>query len=260
MKLSLYQIDAFANKVFEGNPAAVIPLEDWLPAKTMQLIASENNLSETAFFSPSDNNYEIRWFTPNGEIELCGHATLASAYVLFNILNYKREQIEFNSLSGKLTVKKVNDLFRLDFPSQNPIKCKMPRLLSEGLGRESNNCYKNEDYLVVFETENEIVNINPDFNKLKILDSRGVIITAPGLNYDFVSRAFFPKYGVLEDPVTGSAHTKLIPYWAEKLGRSKLIAKQVSKRGGELFCENDKNRVYISGHAKLYMKGEIEIN
>ena len=260
MKLSLYQIDAFANKVFEGNPAAVIPLEDWLPAKTMQLIASENNLSETAFFCPSDNNYEIRWFTPNGEIELCGHATLASAYVLFNILNYKTEQIEFNSLSGRLTVKKVNDLFRLDFPSQNPIKCKTPRLLTEGLGRESNNCYKNEDYLVVFETENEIANINPDFNKLKMLDSRGVIITAPGLNYDFVSRAFFPKYGVLEDPVTGSAHTKLIPYWAEKFGRSKLIAKQVSKRGGELFCENHKNRVYISGHAKLYMKGEIEIN
>ena len=260
MKLSLYQIDAFANKVFEGNPAAVIPLEDWLPAKTMQLIASENNLSETAFFCPSDNNYEIRWFTPNGEIELCGHATLASAYVLFNILNYKTEQIEFNSLSGRLTVKKVNDLFRLDFPSQNPIKCKMPRLLTEGLGSESNNCYKNEDYLVVFETEDEIANINPDFNKLKMLDSRGVIITAPGLNYDFVSRAFFPKYGVLEDPVTGSAHTKLIPYWAENFGRSKLIAKQVSKRGGELFCENHKNRVYISGHAKLYMKGEIEIN
>jgi PhzF family phenazine biosynthesis protein len=260
MKLSLYQIDAFANKVFEGNPAAVIPLEDWLPAKTMQLIASENNLSETAFFCPSDNNYEIRWFTPNGEIELCGHATLASAYVLFNILNYKTEQIEFNSLSGRLTVKKVNDLFRLDFPSQNPIKCKTPRLLTEGLGRESNNCYKNEDYLVVFETEDEIANINPDFNKLKMLDSRGVIITAPGLNYDFVSRAFFPKYGVLEDPVTGSAHTKLIPYWAEKFGKSKLIAKQVSKRGGELFCENHKNRVYISGHAKLYMKGEIEIN
>jgi PhzF family phenazine biosynthesis protein len=212
MKLSLYQIDAFANKVFEGNPAAVIPLEDWLPAKTMQLIASENNLSETAFFCPSDNNYEIRWFTPNGEIELCGHATLASAYVLFNILNYKTEQIEFNSLSGRLTVKKVNDLFRLDFPSQNPIKCKTPRLLTEGLGRESNNCYKNEDYLVVFETEDEIANINPDFNKLKMLDSRGVIITAPGLNYDFVSRAFFPKYGVLEDPVTGSAHTRLIPY------------------------------------------------
>jgi len=260
MKLSLYQIDAFANKVFEGNPAAVIPLENWLPAKTMQLIASENNLSETAFFCLSDNNYEIRWFTPNGEIELCGHATLASAYVLFNILNYKTEQIEFNSLSGSLTVKKVNDLFRLDFPSQKPIKCKMPRLLTEGLGRESNNCYKNEDYLVVFEREDEIANINPDFNKLKKLDSRGVIITAPGLNYDFVSRAFFPKYGILEDPVTGSAHTKLIPYWAEKFGKSTLIAKQVSKRGGELFCENDKNRVYISGHAKLYMKGEIEIN
>jgi len=260
MKLSLYQIDAFANKVFEGNPAAVIPLENWLPTKTMQLIASENNLSETAFFCPSDNNYEIRWFTPNGEVELCGHATLASAYVLFNILNYKTEQIEFNSLSGRLTVKKVNDLFRLDFPSQKPIKCKMPSLLTEGLGRESNNCYKNEDYLVVFETEDEIANINPDFNKLKNLDSRGVIITAPGLNYDFVSRAFFPKYGILEDPVTGSAHTKLIPYWAKKFEKSKLIAKQISKRGGELICENNKNRVYISGHAKLYMKGEIEIN
>lgn len=260
MKLSLYQIDAFANKVFEGNPAAVIPLENWLPTKTMQLIASENNLSETAFFCPSDNNYEIRWFTPNGEIELCGHATLASAYVLFNILNYKTEQIEFNSLSGSLIVKKINDLYRLDFPSQKPIKCKMPSLLTEGLGRESNNCYKNEDYLVVFETEDEIANINPDFNKLKNLDSRGVIITAPGLNYDFVSRAFFPKYGILEDPVTGSAHTKLIPYWAKKFEKSKLIAKQISKRGGELFCENNKNRVYISGHAKLYMKGEIEIN
>ena len=260
MKLSLYQIDAFANKVFEGNPAAVIPLEDWLPAKTMQLIASENNLSETAFFCPSDNNYEIRWFTPNGEVELCGHATLASAYVLFNILNYKTEQIEFNSLSGSLIVKKINDLYRLDFPSQKPIKCKMPSLLTEGLGRESNNCYKNEDYLVVFETEDEIANINPDFNKLKNLDSRGVIITAPGLNYDFVSRAFFPKYGILEDPVTGSAHTKLIPYWAKKFEKSKLIAKQISKRGGELFCENNKNRVYISGHAMLYMKGEIEIN
>lgn len=260
MKLSLYQIDAFANKVFKGNPAAVIPLEDWLPAKTMQLIASENNLSETAFFCPSDNNYEIRWFTPNGEVELCGHATLASAYVLFNILNYKTEQIEFNSLSGSLIVKKINDLYRLDFPSQKPIKCKMPSLLTEGLGRESNNCYKNEDYLVVFETEDEIANINPDFNKLKNLDSRGVIITAPGLNYDFVSRAFFPKYGILEDPVTGSAHTKLIPYWAKKFEKSKLIAKQISKRGGELFCENNKNRVYISGHAKLYMKGEIEIN
>jgi len=260
MKLSLYQIDAFANKVFEGNPAAVIPLENWLPTKTMQLIASENNLSETAFFCPSDNNYEIRWFTPNGEVELCGHATLASAYVLFNILNYKTEQIEFNSLSGSLIVKKINDLYRLDFPSQKPIKCKMPSLLTEGLGRESNNCYKNEDYLVVFETEDEIANINPDFNKLKNLDSRGVIITAPGLNYDFVSRAFFPKYGILEDPVTGSAHTKLIPYWAKKFEKSKLIAKQISKRGGELFCENNKNRVYISGHAKLYMKGEIEIN
>ena len=260
MKLSLYQIDAFANKVFEGNPAAVIPLENWLPTKTMQLIASENNLSETAFFCPSDNNYEIRWFTPKDEVELCGHATLASAYVLFNLLNYKTEQIEVNSLSGSLIVKKINDLFRLDFPSQKPIKCKMPRLLTEGLGRESNNCYKNEDYLVIFETEDEIANINPDFNKLKNLDSRGVIITAPGLNYDFVSRAFFPKYGILEDPVTGSAHTKLIPYWAEKLEKTKLIAKQISKRGGELFCENNKNRVYISGYAKLYMKGEIEIN
>ena len=260
MKLSLYQIDAFANKIFEGNPAAVIPLDNWLPDKTMQSIAQENNLSETAFFCPSDNNYEIRWFTPNSEVELCGHATLASAYVLFDILKNKSTQITFESLSGLLIAKKVDNLFRLDFPSQKPKKCDMPKLLAEGLGEESKNCYENEDYLVVFDNEDKIASINPDFNKLRMLDLRGVIITAPGLDYDFVSRAFFPKYGILEDPVTGSAHTKLIPYWAEKFEKSKLKAKQISKRGGELFCENDGDRVYISGHAQLYMSGEIKID
>jgi len=260
MKLNLYQIDAFASKVFQGNPAAVIPLKNWLADETLQLIAQENNLSETAFFCFSDDYYEIRWFTPNSEVELCGHATLAAAYVIFNILNIKSNQIIFKSLSGLLIVKKIDDLFRLDFPSQKVKKCDMPKLLSEALGDLVVDCYQNEDYLVIFDNENVLAKIKPDFNKLSMLDLRGVIITAPGDHYDFVSRAFFPKYGIMEDPVTGSAHTKLIPYWAEKTGKSIFKAKQISKRGGELFCEYNGNRVYISGYAQIYMRGEIEID
>ena len=260
MKLALYQIDAFANKVFEGNPAAVIPLDDWLPEKTMQSIAQENNLSETAFFCQSSNFFNIRWFTPNGEVKLCGHATLASAYVIFNFLNIKTTQISFKSLSGILKVKKEDDLYTLDFPSQVPRRCEMPIPLKEGLGKENGTCYKNEDYFVVFDREEQIKKISPDFNKLASLDLRGVIVTSPGEDYDFVSRAFFPKYGILEDPVTGSAYTKLIPYWSKKLNKSKLKAKQISRRGGEVFCKDKIDRVYISGYAKLYMHGEIWLN
>tara|TARA_Y100000748_G_C15492444_1_gene486994 strand:- start:928 stop:1707 length:780 start_codon:yes stop_codon:yes gene_type:complete len=259
MKLILYQIDAFASKVFQGNPAAVIPLEYWLPEKTMQSIAQENNLSETAFFCQSGNFFDIRWFTPNGEVKLCGHATLASAYVIFNFLKIESTQIYFKSLSGLLNVKKEGDLYILDFPSQKPEKCEMPRLLMEGLGQGSGVCFRNEDYLVVFDNEDQIDKITPDFNKLALLDLRGVIVTSPGKDYDFVSRAFFPKYGILEDPVTGSAHTKLIPYWSQKLNKSELKAKQISKRGGELFCEYKIDRVFISGYAKLYMVGEIQL-
>ena len=202
MKLTLYQIDAFASKVFQGNPAAVIPLDDWLPEKTMQSIAQENNLSETAFFCQSNNFFDIRWFTPNGEVKLCGHATLASAYVIFNFLNIQSTQISFKSLSGMLSVKKEDDLYTLDFPSQEPEKCEMPTPLKEGLGQESGICFKNEDYMVVFDNEYQIDKITPDFNLLTLLDLRGVIVTSPGKDYDFVSRAFFPKYGILEDPVT----------------------------------------------------------
>ena len=259
MKLTLYQIDAFASKVFQGNPAAVIPLDDWLPEKTMQSIAQENNLSETAFFCQSNNFFDIRWFTPNGEVKLCGHATLASAYVIFNFLNIKSTQISFKSLSGMLKVKKEGDLYTLDFPSQEPKKCEMPTPLKEGLGQENGICFRNEDYMVVFDNEDQIDKITPDFNLLTLLDLRGVIVTSPGKDYDFVSRAFFPKYGILEDPVTGSAHTKLIPYWSKKLNKSELKAKQISKRGGELFCKNKIDRVYISGYAKLYMVGEIQL-
>ena len=260
MKLELYQVDAFANRVFEGNPAAVVPLDKWLPKKMMQSIAQENNLSETAFFCKSDESFDLRWFTPNREVELCGHATLASAFIIFNFLDYKMDKISFKSLSGMLYVEKSGDIMKMDLPSQKPIKCNIPELLEVGLGTKPEACYFNEDYVAVFENENNIISIEPNFQKLKRLNSRGVIITAPGNKYDFVSRAFFPKYSILEDPVTGSAHTKLIPYWFERTGKKEFISKQISKRGGELFCEYDGERVFISGYAKMYMKGEIHID
>tara|TARA_B100001750_G_scaffold197449_1_gene170106 strand:- start:275 stop:1057 length:783 start_codon:yes stop_codon:yes gene_type:complete len=260
MKLDLYQVDAFANRVFEGNPAAVVPLDKWLPDKKMQSIAQENNLSETAFFCKSGESFDLRWFTPNREVKLCGHATLASAFVIFNLLDYKMDKISFKSLSGMLYVEKSGDLIKMDLPSQNPIKCNIPKLLEDGLGAKPEACYFNEDYVAVFENENNIISIEPNFQKLKRLDSRGVIITAPGEKYDFVSRAFFPKYAILEDPVTGSAHTKLVPYWFERTGKKEFNSKQVSKRGGELFCEYDRDRVFISGYARMYMKGEIHID
>ena len=260
MKLDLYQVDAFANRVFEGNPAAVVPLDKWLPKTKMQSIAQENNLSETAFFCKFDDSFDLRWFTPNREVDLCGHATLASAFVIFNFLDHKLDKISFKSLSGMLYVEKSGDLIKMDLPSQKPIKCNIPKLLDDGLGTKPEACYFNEDYVAVFENENSIISVKPNFQELKRLNSRGVIITAPGNKYDFVSRAFFPKYTILEDPVTGSAHTKLIPYWFERTGKKEFISKQISKRGGELFCEYDGERVFISGYAKLYMKGEIYID
>ena len=260
VKLDLYQIDAFANKIFEGNPAAVIPLDQWLSNEVMQSIAQENNLSETAFFCKSSNEFKIRSFTPNREVKLCGHATLAAAFVIFNFYNNKSDKIAFKSLSGMLYVEKKGDLIKMNLPSQNPIACNMPELLKDGLGFTAEACYFNEDYVVVFKDEKDIVSIQPDFQKLKMLNSRGVIITAPSKEYDFVSRAFFPKYSILEDPVTGSAYTKLIPYWFERTGKTEFNSKQISKRGGELFCNYDGERVFISGYAKLYMKGELQTN
>jgi len=259
MVLKIYQIDAFATKSFEGNPAAVVPLDDWIPDKIMQKIAEENNLSETAFFIGDRGDYHIRWFTPKKEVELCGHATLASAFVIYEILKKKTDKIKFKSLSGPLYVEKNDRLLRMNFPSQNPKECNMPQILLDALDQKPKFCYSSEDYIAIYSTENEIAQFKPDFKKLKRLDLRGLIVTAPGKDYDFVLRAFFPNYGIPEDPVTGSAHTQLVPYWSEIFGKTELKARQISKRGGDIFCEYNDDRVIISGSAKLYLSGEIEI-
>ncbi len=260
MELDLYQIDAFTDRPFEGNPAAVIPLETWLPDNTMQSIAEENNLSETAFFVPTNKGFHIRWFTPKTEVDLCGHATLAAAYVLFNILGYKKNRIEFESKSGTLTVLQKDDWIVMDFPAQLPIPCNVPDEIAKAFSKAPIECLRSEDYIVVFETESDISSIEPDIDYLKKLDLRGVIITARSRKYDFVSRFFAPKYGIDEDPVTGSAHTQLIPYWARKLGKSKMTVKQVSRRGGEIICELHDDRVLISGKAVKFLEGKIELN
>jgi len=260
MKLTLYQIDAFASKPFEGNPAAVCPLDKWLPDKIMQLIAEENNLSETAFYIPLGNgSFEIRWFTPNSEVNLCGHATLAAAYVIFEIEKFKGNTIIFQSKSGKLEVRKRDNWYEMDFPSQPPISCEIPKELIKALNNRPITCLKSEDYLVIFETEEEIQTLEPDYELLKKLDLRGVIVTAKSENYDFVLRFFAPKLGVNEDPVTGSAFTQLVPYWSEIIGKKKLKAKQISKRGGEVLCEFKGERVIIGGKAVKYLEGKIFI-
>ncbi len=259
MELTLYQIDAFANRPFKGNPAAVIPLETWLPDDTMQSIAEENNLSETTFFVPTKTGFHIRWFTPSTEVELCGHATLAAAYVLFNFLGYDKGIIEFDSKSGMLTVSQKNDWLVMDFPAQPPVLCDVPDEIINAFDKKPIECLRSEDYIVVFEAESDISSVKPDMDYLKKLDLRGVIITSKSQQYDFVSRFFAPKYGIDEDPVTGSSHTQLIPYWAQKLGKTKLTAKQVSRRGGELICELQNDRVLISGKAVKYLEGRIEI-
>jgi len=260
MKLALYQIDAFAEQAFEGNPAAVVPLETWLDDDVMQAIAEENNLAETAFFVPTETGFYIRWFTPTTEVNLCGHATLASAYVLFNILGFEAEEIIFDSLSGPLTVTKKDELLTLNFPTQKPVPCDIPQALVDGLGQRPIECYKFEDYVAVFESEEDITNIIPKHSSLEQLDLRGVIVTAPSSHYDFVARFFAPKYGIPEDPVTGSAYTKLTPLWAEKLNKLQFNAKQLSARGGKVQCELQGDRVLISGTAIKYMEGTIELS
>ncbi len=272
MNLTLYQIDAFTDKLFGGNPAAVIPLENWLDDVLMQKIALENNLSETVFFVPAikkDADFEIRWFTPEVEINLCGHATLASAYVLFNILNFGKPEIRFSSLSGILKVTKDDDLICLDFPSWKPERLDIyPDELSAILNyAEIVGVYKHRDLLVELMNEQAVKNCNPDFSLMKKHIDK-MIITAPGAAtrsdpsseyVDFVSRFFAPGAGIDEDPVTGSAHSQLIPFWAEKLGKNEMHALQLSKRGGEIWCEQKGERVMIKGKAVYYMKGEIMI-
>ena len=260
MKLPIYQIDAFASEPFTGNPAAVVPLDEWLPEHTMQAIAEENNLSETAFFVADGADYRIRWFTPNKEVKLCGHATLATAYVLFNCLNLGSESITFKSLSGELRVFKDGELLVLDFPAQMPEPCDTPPALVDGLGKQPGQCLKREDYVAVFESAEEVRQIDPDSFSLEKLDLRGVIVTAKTAQESIVARFFAPKYGIPEDPVTGSAYTQLVPYWCERNGVAKIDARQLSARGGELFCELKGDRVLIGGKAIKYLEGEIECN
>jgi len=259
MKTDIYQIDAFSAEVFSGNPAAVCPLEQWMDEDIMQNIARENNLAETAFFVRDESDYKIRWFTPTTEVDLCGHATLASAYVIFNYIEPSINNIAFTSASGPLFVKRTDDLIVLDFPAIPAQKCDCPDILGKALGAEPREVLCCTNYLVVFDSEKQIREIQPDFNMLMKLNLQGVIITAPGDKADFVSRYFAPKYGIPEDPVTGSAHSTLTPYWAQKLNKNKLAAKQISSRGGNLFCENLGERVQIGGHAAEYLRGTINI-
>jgi PhzF family phenazine biosynthesis protein len=260
MNLTIYQVDAFTNKVFGGNPAAICPLEEWLDAELMQKIALENNLSETAYFVKREDFYEIRWFTPTYEIDLCGHATLASAYVIFEILKLETDKIKFVShKSGELFVEKKGDLLVLDFPSRPVQKAEAPIGLIEAIGKQPKEVFKARDYFVVYENEQEVLDISPDFTALLKIDAHGFIVTAKGDSSDFVSRFFAPEVGVFEDPVTGSAHCNLIPFWAERLGKTELFGRQISARGGELFCELNGDRVKIGGRAVLYLKGEIYV-
>ena len=260
MKLTLYQIDAFADKLFTGNPAAVIPLDKWIDESLMQQLAMENNLAETAFFVPKGNDFEIRWFTPALEINLCGHATLASAYVLFNFLEYKKDSITFHSKSGPLVVTRKADLLNMDFPSWKPeLITEYPSELLTSLGYpEIAGVYSNREYLVELMNEEAVKKCTPDFSLMKKVDKM-VIITARGKEVDFVSRFFAPTAGVDEDPVTGSAHSQLIPFWSYKLSKDIMQAKQLSKRGGDVYCEQKGERVMMGGKCVFYMKGEIEV-
>ncbi|MDR8392504.1 PhzF family phenazine biosynthesis protein [Aliifodinibius sp. S!AR15-10] len=261
MKLDLYQVDAFASKIFEGNPAAVCPLHSWLPDELMQQIAMENNLSETAFFVRKGDRYELRWFTPEVEVDMCGHATLASAYVLFNQLGYQKDAIFFDAKCGELTVKRDDDGLVMDFPASPADETSFPNGIEEMLGATPLECYQGMDYLFVFENEQQVKQLSPEFLKLKKLDTRGIIATAPSdeEEIDFVSRFFAPAVGINEDPVTGSAHTMLTPYWAERLGKNTLAARQISKRGGLVKCKLNGDRVELGGSAQTFMTGTIEL-
>lgn len=259
MRIPLYQIDAFTSRVFAGNPAAVCPLSGWLDDALMQAIAQENNLSETAFFVPLDQGYHIRWFTPAAEVDLCGHATLASAFTIFTYLETSRSQVTFQSRSGPLKVLRQEDLLAMDFPARPPAPCNVPPALDQALGIRPQEVLCSEDYFVVLPSEKDVRTVDPDMGLLKQVDLRGVIVTARGESADFVSRFFAPKYGVNEDPVTGSAHCALIPYWSRNLGKKDLLAHQVSRRGGELFCKNQADRVVIAGRAVPYLEGTITL-
>jgi PhzF family phenazine biosynthesis protein len=260
MKIKLFQIDAFTDKIFGGNPAGVCPLDSWLPEELMQQIAMENNQAETAFFVRNRDRFEIRWFTPEVEVDLCGHATLAAAFVIFQWQNFPDPIIEFQSRSGLLRVMKNGNFLTLDFPADKPQKAAVPQGLIAGIKLQPLEIYKGKtDYMLVYSTPEEIEDLKPDMGIISKVNARGIIVTAPGRDVDFVSRFFAPQSGISEDPVTGSAHTTLAPYWAARLGKAILNARQLSKRRGWLQCRLAGDRVEISGQARAYMAGEIDL-
>jgi PhzF family phenazine biosynthesis protein len=261
MGIQLYQVDAFTDRVFGGNPAAVCILEEWPEDSLMQAIAAENNLSETAFAVASDAGYQIRWFTPESEVDLCGHATLAAAHVLFQQASFPGDRIAFQSMaSGELAVLQEGEWLTLDFPADTPEPADAPQALVSALGKEPAETYRGRsDFLLIYPAQRDIEAITPDFVQLARMDIRGVIISAPGDEEDFVSRFFAPGVGINEDPVTGSAHTTLTPYWSERLGKESLTARQLSKRKGDLRCRLLGNRVHITGKAVTYLEGEVKI-
>ncbi|HCW08017.1 MAG TPA: isomerase [Cytophagales bacterium] len=260
-QIKQYQVDAFTDKIFKGNPAAVCPLETWLSDEMMQNIAMENNLAETAFYVKEGNGFHIRWFTPTVEVDLCGHATLATAFILFHHENLEGDTVTFNSRSGFLTVTKSGELLTLNFPVDIFQEVDAVKQLEQSIGFKPQKTFKGKtDYMLVFENENIIREMKPDFKLMAQVKARGVIVTAKGTSVDFVSRFFGPQSGGDEDPVTGSAHTTLTPYWASVLGKKELRAEQLSSRGGKLFCELHDDRVLISGTAKLFSEGTIYVH
>lgn len=259
MQLHLYQINAFTDRLFSGNPACVVPLSEWLPDELLLKIARENAVAETAFFVDLGYTFHLRWFTPEMEMDLCGHATLATAHALKEIRKYAGQNVIFETASGNLTVKADGDLYRLDLPARKPVATTIPQLLKDSLNIQPQETLKARDYVLVYENEQEIKDIKIDrshFDKLE-LGTGGVIVTAKGSNCDFVSRFFTPGASVFEDPVTGSAHCSLTPYWSEKLGKKEMTAMQLSERGGKLFCTDKKERVEIAGKARTYYVGKL---
>jgi len=259
MRIPYYHVDAFTDTLFQGNPAGVCPLERWLPDEILQHIAAENNLSETAFFVPQEEAFHLRWFTPTVEVDLCGHATLAAGHVLFSELGFLENVIRFNTLSGRLAVTRDGKIIELDFPARPPMPCDPPQNLLSGLGAQPREVLRARDYMAVFPSAADVAALKPNMALLSQLDCLGIIVTAPGNDSDFVSRFFAPAAGIAEDPVTGSSHCSLIPFWSERLGKNRLFARQISARGGALYCRHLGERVAIGGQAVIYSRAELNM-
>ena len=255
--MKYFVVDAFTDELFKGNQAGVCLVDEWPSDDTMQKIAFENNLSETAFVVKQGEHYCVRWFTPTVEVDLCGHATLASAFVIFNFVDTNAATVQFETTSGTLMVNKMDDLYELDFPSRKPVQVELTREMNQAIRIPAMEAHLSRDLLLVLENEQQVKNLRPSFDMIRQLDYFAVVATAKGSEVDFVSRFFTPRGGVLEDPVTGSAHCSLIPFWAERLGKTKMVARQLSTRGGTLYCQDAGDRVKIAGKAVLYLKGEI---